>query len=172
MEKIHWRKNKDPKFLNGEDLKYNLINGITDGMAVEIYDVKETESFDMNTQSKKLVGELRFKSLDGNIISKGIVPGKWAFIFMKYNGMKSPFLNDWIGMKLIIYAQADNRFGHVVRFKKYESSFDDKPYLDALHKCEDIEDLAKCYKGFNKQIQNLPSVIKVKNDLKAKYESN
>ena len=172
MEKIHWRKNKDPKFLNGEDLKYNLANGVTDGMPVEISGVNTTESFDPNSQVKTQVAELRFKTLDGAPISKGIIPGKWAATFMKYNGIKSPFLNDWVGVKLIVYAQPDKRFGHVVRFKKYTPSFDDRPYLSALNNCKNMDELVKCYTNFDVKVKNMPSVIKVKNDLKTKYESN
>lgn len=172
MEKTHWRKNKDVKFLNGEDLKFNLVKDVVDGMAVEISAVNITESFDPNTQAKNQVAELRFKSLSGADISKGVIPGKWAHDFMKYNDMRSPFLEDWIGKKVVIYAQPDKRFGHVVRFKKYVESFDYSPYINGLKACSNIEELAKYYGELPKNIKNSPVIIKCKDEMKAKYESN
>jgi len=171
-EKTHYRKNKDPKFLNGEDLKYNLTKDVTDGMSVEISGVNFTESFDPNTQEKTQVAELRFKNLQGVEISKGVIPGKWAFDFMKYDGIKSPFLEDWVGKKLTIYAHPDRRFGHVVRFKKHVPSFDFTPYLTKLKACKNIEDLAVCFKGLDERLQKQPILIKCKDEMKASYESN
>lgn len=129
MEKTHWRKNKDPKFISGEDLKHGLVKGIVDGMMVEIAGVKEEESFDQNTQQKHIVSELRFKDMNGKALSKGMIPAEWTSKFMKRLGINSPFLEDWIGQKMIIFAQADKRFGYVVRFKKYTPPVVRKPEL-------------------------------------------
>lgn len=115
----HYRKNVDPNFLSGEDLKYNLIKDMPDGVAVIISSIKDSEGYDQGKQEKVPVIELRFKDLKGVLLSKGVIPAKWTYVFMKQQGIMSPDVDKWVGQKLVIYAKPDARFGHVVRFKTY-----------------------------------------------------
>lgn len=116
----HYRKNVDPNFLSGEDLKYNLIKDMPDGVAVIITSHKNSKGFDQKKKEKVDVIELRFTDLKGKALSKGVIPAKWTYEFMMQQGIMSPEVEDWVGQKLVIYAKADAAHGHVVRFKKYK----------------------------------------------------
>lgn len=115
----HYRKNVDPNFLSGEDLKYNLIKDMPDGVVAVITGHKNSVGYDQGKQEKVPVIELVFSDLKGKVLSKGVIPAKWTHDYMKRQGVKSPQVEDWVGQKVVIYAKPDARFGHVVRFKKY-----------------------------------------------------
>ena len=115
----HYRKNADPNFLSGEDLKDGIIKDMPDGVVAIIIGCKESVGYDQGKQAKTPVIELIFSDLKGNKLSKGVIPAKWTYDHMKRQGIMSKDVEDWIGQEVIIYAKPDARFGHVVRFKKY-----------------------------------------------------
>lgn len=119
MIKTHWRKNKDPKFLSGEDLKFGLIKDMPDGVIVKIASVRQDEAYQQG-EGKVPVSVLMFSDLNDKPLSKGVIPAKWTLDFMRKLGVTSPYLEDWIGQKMIIYAKSHSKFGYVVRFKEYK----------------------------------------------------
>ena len=118
MEKTHWKKNNDSKFISGEDLKSEL-NGLKPEMIVSIEKFNDAETFDQNSQSKKVITGLWLKDHNsGKAIYKPVILNKTnAKFFVKETG--SDFVDDWIGRPVILYALKDSRHGFVTRFKSY-----------------------------------------------------
>ena len=105
-EKTHWRKNFDYRFLSGEELPGEII--------VTIERVTTEEAFNPSSNSKEQVLAVYFKGA-----KKGIVLNKTnAKAITKVVG--SPYQEDWIGEKIIIYPKSGKFFGEamqVVRVK-------------------------------------------------------
>jgi hypothetical protein len=137
MVKTHWRKNKDPKFLSGEDLKFGLIKDMPDGVIVKIASVRQDEAYQQG-EGIVPVSVLMFESINGEPLSKGVIPAKWTLEFMRKLGITSPYLEDWISQKMIIYARPHSKFGYVVRFKEYKDP-NFKPKL--THESESWNDI-------------------------------
>lgn len=133
MEKTHWKKNNDSNFISGEDLISGL-KGLKAEMIVSIDGFNDAESFDQKNQSKIVVSALYLKDLNGNKLYKPVILNKTnAKFFVKETG--SDFIDDWVNVPVILYAQADKRHGHVVRFKKF-SKIDLFPNTPDFDKCK------------------------------------
>lgn len=114
----HWKKNLDSNFISGEDLKAQL-NGLKPEMIVCVERFLDQETFDQNKNQKKVLTGLWLKEVaTGKTLYKPVALNKTnAKFFIKETG--SDFVDHWVGHPVILYAQQDNRHGHVVRFKKY-----------------------------------------------------
>jgi len=117
-ETASWRKNKDNKYISGEDLNFE-VNGLKKEMIVQIVDFdNDAETFDQNENKKKIKTALYLKEVGGEKLHKptllNTINGKF---FEKETGTDK--LIQWIGFTAIMYALKDSRHGHVVRFKKY-----------------------------------------------------
>jgi hypothetical protein len=117
MEKTHWKKNIDSNFISGEDL-VSEIKGLKKSTNVEVVKFDDREAFDKNIQAKIIKSALYLKEMGGEALYKPVLLNKTnAQFFEKLTG--SSFIDDWIGAKAVLFAQADPRHGHVVRFKNY-----------------------------------------------------
>jgi hypothetical protein len=168
MAKTHWRKNKDPKFLSGEDLKHGIVKGMTDGMPVEICGFNDNEGFDQSQQSKVTVTEIKFKTLDGKRLPKGVIPGKWTSDFMKKIGVDPDWIDDWVGVKVVLFAQYDKRNGFVVRFKKFTAvNSKEAPKLKLTPESKNWADIVT----WLKDEKNTIDMVKKKYDLTKEHET-
>lgn len=106
MEKTHWKKNFDYRFLSGDEIPGEIT--------VEIERVTKEETFNPSSNSKEDVLAVYFKGA-----KKGIILNKTnAKAIAKVAG--TPYQEDWIGTKIIIYPKDGKFFGEqmkVVRVK-------------------------------------------------------
>ena len=117
MEKTHWKKNNDSRYISGEDLQASL-HGLKPEMTVTIERFSDTDTFDQNTQAKKTATGLFLKEVNGTSLYKPVILNATnARFFTKETG--SPFMEDWVGVPVTLFALKDSRHGYVVRFKKY-----------------------------------------------------
>lgn len=117
MEKTHWRKNNDSRYISGEDLKSGL-NGLKPEMLVVIEKFNDTDSFDKKTQQKTIVTGLFLKEIGGKSLYKPVILNKTNGKFFEKE-MGSAFMDDWLNKPVMLYCQPDSRHGFVVRFKKF-----------------------------------------------------
>jgi len=135
--KTHWKKNNDSRYIAGEDLQASL-HGLRPEMVVTIDKFNDTDTFDQNTQAKKTATGLFLKELNGTPLYKPVILNATnAKFFTKETG--SPFMEDWVGIPVTLFAMKDSRHGYVVRFKKYVL-----PYLSKSGK-----DFDNCYKAIH-----------------------
>jgi len=135
--KTLWKKNLDSRYISGEDLQMEF-HGLRKEMIVQIERFNDTDTFDQNTQTKKTATGLYLKEVTGTPLYKPVILNTTnAKFFTKETG--SPYMEDWIGHTVMLYAQKDSRHGYVVRFKKYVL-----PYLAKSGK-----DFDNCYKAIH-----------------------
>ena len=170
---VHWKKNRNSNFLCGEDVKFGL-QGVFDGMPVVITGHNETESFDQNLQAKNTVTVIYLSDLQGNPIKRGIVIGRWTLDFCKPFFRADPergyFVDNWKGIKAVLWAKPDKRHGFVIRFKQYIPPVDIPSIITALDACESLEKLAEYYKALPSNIKNNAQIVAHKDELKAKFQ--
>ena len=133
----HWKKNLDSRYISGEDLQAEL-HGLKKEMVVSIDRFNDTDTFDSSKNEKRIVTGLFLKDSNGVALYKPALLNRInAKFFIKETG--SEFVDHWIGIPVIMYAQKDSRHGYVVRFKKY--------VLPTLVK--DSENFNKCYQAIH-----------------------
>ncbi len=116
-QKTHWKKNNDSRYISGEDLKGGL-KGLKPEMLVTIEKFNDTDSFDQKSQQSITVTGLFLKEVGGSSLYKPtILNNTNAKVLTNITG--SAFMEDWLNKPVLMYAQADKRHGHVVRFRKY-----------------------------------------------------
>jgi len=168
MTKTHWKKNIDSNFISGEDL-HDSIKGLKPTMDVVVERFDDRETFDQNTQSSIQKSALYLKEINGTSLYKPVLLNKTnAQFFEKLTG--SGFMDDWVGYKATLVAQADRRHGHVVRFKRYvePKNIDPKPAIDAIKKCKSLDDLKQCWIDLSDDEKSIPQVQAAKNTKKGK----
>lgn len=133
----HWKKNLDSRYISGEDLIAEL-NGLKKEMIVSISRFLDTETFDQNNQSKKVVTGLYLADQSGKEVYKPVILNRTNAKFFEKE-TNSPHMEHWVGIPVILYAQKDSRHGHVVRFKKY--------VMPTLVK--DSKEFDNCYKAIH-----------------------
>ena len=105
-QKTHWKKNFDYRFLSGDELKGEVV--------VTIERIVTEEVFNPSSNSKEKALAVYFVGK-----KKGVVLNKTnAKAIVKVTG--SPYQEDWIGKKIIIYPKSGKFFGEemqVVRVK-------------------------------------------------------
>jgi hypothetical protein len=167
--KTHWRKNLDPRYVSGEDLK-NSLHGLKPEMVVCVHEMKDAPTFDQSTQKEVVKTSLWLKDLVTNqVIYKPVILNvSNAKTFAKEFG--SDFIEDWYNKPIVLFAQPDKRFGHVARFKHYfpPAQASDKDAIAALTLCKTLDELGQTWATIKPEEKKLPTVIKFKDDLKAK----
>jgi len=161
MEKTHWKKNVDSNFISGEDLVAEL-KGLKKSMRVVVERFDDRETFDQSTQSKIQKSALYLKELGGKSLYKPVLLNKTnAMFFEKVTG--SPYLDDWTGVEVILFAQVDSRHGHVVRFKKAAPivKVDIPAILSRITACKTEEDLKTYFLGLSTE-EKTPEVVAAK----------
>jgi len=172
-ELTHWKKNNDPKYISGEDLKKGIEigKGLKPEMVVEFLAFEDSETFDRNTQQKDQKTGFWLKEVGGKKLYKRVLLNNINGEFC-VKEFKSEFMEHWIGKPFVMYAMPDKRFGHVVRFKKHfvKSTVSPVNALAKLNEAKTLEELGKVWKGLTKPEQALPVVMAKKEELKAKLK--
>lgn len=173
-EKTHFRKNLDPRYISGEDLQ-DEKNGFKREMPVMIDKFEDSDVYDPNAkdQKKKTYRTgLFLKDLNGNPLYKPTILNVTNGKVLK-DIFKSPYLEDWLNLPFVIYAAADNRFGFVVRFKKYNPppKITDERALQVINSSNSIEQLGENWNSLSIEEKNFATVIAAKDRLKLELGS-
>jgi len=165
IEKTHWKKNNDSRYISGEDLMSRL-KGLKPEMHVVIDRFEDAETFDQTTQSKSVKTGFFLKELNGESVYKPVLLNSTNAKFcVKEFG--SDFMEDWLNKPLVVYAMPDKRHGFVARFKKYyPPSISDVNALTILNQSTSLIELQSNWSKLNKQEQALPTVMALKDKLK------
>lgn len=165
----HWRKNLDPRYISGEDLK-NSLRGLRPEMVVCIDTMQDAPTFDQSTQKETTKTSLWLKDLaTGQRIYKPVILNvSNAKFFSKEFG--SDFIEDWYGKPAVLFAMPDKRFGHVARFKKYypPAQVTDTEAIKKLEAATSVENLTEIWKGLSAEERKLSTVIAKSQEVKAK----
>jgi len=165
----HWKKNNDPRYISGEDLKDGIAigKGLAPEMAVMIDRFEDTETFDQNSQKKVLKTGFYLKDLNGKPLYKPVILNNTnaAFCIKEFG---SSFMEHWLDNPLVLYAMPDKRHGFVARFKKYFApvTVSDKEALESLSKATSLDELKMIWELLDSQEQKLPTVMAKKEQLK------
>lgn len=165
----HWKKNNDPKYISGEDLKdgIEIGKGLQPEMVVTIAAFEDKETFDQNNQSKVMKTGLWLQTLDGKRLYKPMILNNTnAAFWLKETGSK--FMEHWLNKPAIVWAMPDKRHGFVARFKKYYPpvTITDTKALTLLNNCTTLEELANTWKALTPAEQKLPTVLSKKETMK------
>ena len=166
-QKTHWRKNLDPRYVSGEDLK-NSLHGLKPEMVVCVHEMKDAPTFDQSTQKEVTKTSLWLKDLStGQVIYKPVILNvSNAKTFAKEFG--SDFIEDWYNKPIVLFAQPDKRFGHVARFKHYYAPAKATPdnAISVLNKATNLTSLGELWTSLTADEKKLPAVIAHKDKLK------
>lgn len=167
MEKTHWRKNLDKRYISGEDL---LIGekGLRKEMTVVIEKQSDAPAFDQSTQKETQKTALYMKEFPSgpSLYKPALLNVTRARFLEKETG--SQFLEDWYGHPFVMYAKPDSRHGHVVAFKKYiapPTATPDKA-IKILQTAGTLEELGKAWETLTGEEKKLPAVLAEKDRLK------
>ena len=167
-QKTHWKKNLDPRYISGEDLKAGL-NGLAPEMVVSIANMQDAPTFDQSMQKEVSKTALWLNDATGKKIYKPVILNVTnAKTLSKEFG--SDFIEDWYGKQIVLFAQADRRFGHVARFKKYyaPAQVDPKKAIELLSASTNLEILGQAWNSLSAEEKKLSTVIAKKDELKTK----
>lgn len=180
-QKTHWKKNNDPRYISGEELKFEL-HGLKDNMVVQIVKFNDSETFDQANNSTVVKTGLFLSDLNGMPIRKPVILNNTNGKFLE-RAFGSKFLEDWIGKPVVLYAAQDKRHGWVARFKAYYPSapvqqqqvpaVTNDQIIDALHKIESAESMDQlkvAYMKLEKLVAKHPDVIAAKDKRKLELE--
>ncbi len=170
--KTHYKKNLDPRYISGEDLKDGLAlnKGLAPEMIVQIVGFEDKGVFDKNSQSEQTKTGLHLATLDGKRLYKPMILNKTnSKTCTKEFG--SPYMEDWLNKPIVLYAKPDSRFDFVARFRKYfpPVQITDTAALEKLSVCANLEGLMETWKGLTAQEKALPTVIAKKDQLKESF---
>ena len=161
----HWKKNNDSTYISGEDL-HEELNGLKKEQTVIISRFLDGEAYDQKLKSNVVKTVIMLKTEDGKEIYKGTILNAKAVDFLLAE-TGSPYLEKWVGVKCVMFAQADKRHGFVVRFKKYYAPpVDVTQALARLEKAEDMQELGAAWSTLSQAEQRNAQVIKLKEELK------
>lgn len=165
-EKTHWKKNLDPRYISGEDLKAGL-KGLAPEMVVTIANMQDAPTFDQSNQKEVSKTALWLNDAQGNRIYKPVILNVTNAKFLSKE-FGSDFIEDWYGKPVVLFAQPDRRFGHVARFKKYYPPAQVKPdnAIASLSACTNLIELGEAWGKLSVEEKKLPSVIAKKDELK------
>lgn len=167
--KTHWRKNLDPRYVSGEDLK-NSLHGLRPEMVVCVHEMKDAPTFDQSTQKEVTKTSLWLKDLSNNqVIYKPVILNvSNAKTFAKE--FNSDFIEDWYGKPIVLFAMPDKRFGYVARFKKYyaPAQATDVAAIASLNTATSLADLGEKWAALSAEEKKLPTVLSLKETLKTK----
>lgn len=170
MENLtHWKKNNDPKYISGEDLKDGVAigKGLRPEMVVVIDRFEDSETFDQTQNKKTIKTGFWLKELDGKPIYKPVILNNTNadFCIKEFN---SQFMEHWLNKPLVLYARPDKRHGHVARFKKYypPAQVTDTNAIKVLESSKNLDELKTNWLSLSKAEQGLPTVEAKKESLK------
>jgi len=165
----HWKKNNDPKYISGEDLKMGVEigKGLKPEMVVTIEKFEDKETFDQNQNAKTLKTGFWLKEVGGKLLYKPVILNNTNAAFCEKE-FGSVFMEHWMGKPFVCYAMADKRHGHVVRFKKHYAKSTVSPAngLAVLSESETLEQLGENWGKLSAAEKNLPVVLAKKEALK------
>ncbi len=170
----HWKKNNDPKYISGEDLKEGIEigKGLRPEMVVCIDRFEDSETFDQQKNSKVTKTGFWLKEYpSGNRIYKPVILNNTNADFcIKEFGSK--FLEHWIGKPMILWAQPDKRHGFVARFKKYypPREITDTNALVVLNASKTLAELQSNWTSLSPAEKNLPTALALKDKLKGELK--
>lgn len=165
--KTYWKKNLDSRYISGEDLQEEM-HGLKKEMAVMIDRFEDSETFDQNNQKSVTKTGLWLKELNGRPVYKPVILNNTNGDFLEKE-FKTKYLEEWIGKPFVLYAKPDKRHGFVARFKKYYApQISDANALTILALATTQDELKDKWGSLSAAERNIPSVIKFKDDLKAK----
>lgn len=168
-QKTHWRKNLDPRYVSGEDLK-NSLHGLRPEMVVCVNEMKDAPTFDQSTQKEVTKTSLWLKDLSTNrVIYKPVILNvSNAKTFAKEFG--SDFIEDWYNKPIVLFAQPDKRFGFVARFKHYypPAKVTDENGTAVLNKSTTLAELETNWKSLSAEERKLPTLLSLGAELKNK----
>lgn len=170
MEKLtHWKKNNDPKYISGEDLKdgESINKGLKPEMIVTISGFEDKETYDQNNQQKVLKTGLYLTDENGKQVYKPLILNNTNAKFL-ITESKSEFMEHWIGIKAVLFAMPDKRFGHVARFKKFvkKIAIDEAGAKAKLTPSKTLAELQSNWSTLTKDEQANTAVIAEKDRLK------
>jgi hypothetical protein len=167
QQKTHWKKNLDSRYISGEDLQAEL-HGLKKEMVVVIDRFEDADTFDPNSQTKAVKTGFHLKTLDNRPVYKPVILNVTNADFCRKE-FGSEWMEDWIGKPFVLYAKPDKRFNFVARFKKYyPPQISDVVAIKLLNTSTTQEELKANWQQLSAQEKNLPTVIKTKEELKAK----
>lgn len=172
-QKTHWKKNNDPRYISGEELKFEL-HGLKDNMVVQIVKFSDSETFDQANQSTVVKTGLFLADLNGIPLRKPVILNNTNGKFLE-KAFGSKFLEDWIGKPVVLYAATDKRHGYVARFKAYYPTLaqpQQQPpaitkdqIIDAcllIESAESLNNLKSIYTKLDKSVALHPEVVGAK----------
>ncbi len=162
-QKTPWRKNLDPRYISGEDLLVGM-NGLKKEMVVTIAKFTDVPTF--NQKEQKDVTSTAIWLMDyetKKLIYKPVIlnVGRGKFL-SKELGNGSLYIEDFsTDIPFVMFAQADSRHGHVVRFRKYypPAQISDANAIKLLESSKDLEELKKNYLSLSNDEQRLTTVV-------------
>ena len=175
--KTHWKKNIDSRYISGEDLISGL-RGLKPEMVVIIERFTDSETFDQSTQAKLTKTGFFLRELNGQMLHKPLILNSTNAKYCEKE-FKTPFMEEWIGKPIVLYAMPDKRFGHVARFKKYypqahkapepvQPNFDE--VVLQIELLTELPQLAEYWKQLPKAIADNQTVIAAKDKRKKELE--
>jgi len=179
--KTSWRKNLDSRYISGEDLVSGL-RGFKPEMVVVIERFSDTDTFDQTTQKTAIKTGFYLRELNGQMLHKPLILNKKNAEYCEKE-FKSIYMEDWIGKPIVLYAQADKRFGHVARFKKYypqahKTVEPPKPVevnvdeiVLQIELITELPQLAQYWSGLDIPTKNIEAILKAKDKRKSELEN-
>jgi hypothetical protein len=171
----HFKKNLDPRYISGEDLKYGetLNHRLRPEMVVTISSFEDKETYAQELKKNVLKTGLFLKEYpSGKPVYKPVILNNTnAKFFASETG--SPFMEKWLNIPVVLWAMADSRFGYVARFKKYypPAQVDaDKSAIEALNKCTTLSELGDIWATITPADKKLPTVLALKEKLKGELK--
>jgi len=170
----HWKKNNDPRYISGEDLKDGLAigKGLRPEMVVTIAKFEDKETFDQSSQSKVTKSGFWLREYpSGNPLYKPLILNNTNAKFC-INEFKSEFMEHWLDKPLVLWAMPDRRHGFVARFKKYypPAQVTDVKALAELSKATTLAELGETWGKLLADEKKLPTVMAKKEELKSKLQ--
>jgi len=167
--KTHWRKNLDPRYISGEDLKASL-HGLRPEIVCCVTEMKDAPTFDQSTQKEVTKTSLWLTDLQTKqLIYKPVIlnVSNAKFFAKEFN---SDYIEDWYNKPVVLFAQPDKRFGHVARFKHYypPAKVTDENATVILNKASTLAELGELWGTLSPEEKKLPTVVALKDSLKTK----
>lgn len=174
MEKLtHWKKNNDPRYISGEDLKEGLEigKGLRPEMVVVIDRFEDSETFDQNNNKKVTKTGFWLKEFPSgkNIYKPMILNNTNAdFCIKEFN---SSFMEHWLNKPMVLWPMPDKRHKFVARFKKYfpPTGITEERVAEIklnIENAKDLNELANIWLGLTPEEKNVPVILSKKDETK------
>lgn len=172
----HFKKNLDPRYISGEDLKFgeSLNHGLKPEMIVTISHFEDKETYAQDLKKNVLKTGLFLKEYpSGKAVYKPVILNNTnAKFFAKETG--SPYMEKWLNIPVVLWAMPDSRFDFVARFKKYYPPAQvnaDQNAIELLNKCTTLAELGVTYsEKLTAAERKLPTVLALKERLKGELK--